>query len=289
MKRRSITHIALSAAVLVMAAACTKDIAAVHTPGCGETREIVLGLSSDTIQADVVTKATAVTSLPSSLYWGATTGSGTSEAVKWASASGTVSGGRINTGKYQTNPATSYNYYVSNVAMTVGANTAVSVTNATDVIVGRLAASTSATPAVTLNHIFARTNSLTFTATGYTLSNVSCKIVSKGSLTGTKGTYNLRTGAWSSVTALTSTTLGAATWTASGASATSASDMYLIPGVYTLAITFTATKSGTSKTYTMSGDVTLVAGKRNNITATPDMTSNGLIVGWEDGGEIVIT
>lgn len=239
-------------------AACNKAV--VSSDGgvyYDEPQEIVLGMVSDDIDFSVDTKATAITSLPSSLYWGATTGS-SSETAKWSSSSASLSSGKINTGKYQTATATAYNYYVSNVNMSIGANTTISASNGTDVIVGRTAASTSTTPAVTLNHIFARTGSLTATApSGFSASNVSWTIVSKGDISGTAGTYNLRTSAWSSPTKLTT-----------ASALTSSSDMYLIPGTYTISVTYTLTKGDNVQTYTKSGDVTLVAGKINNIACT---------------------
>lgn len=241
--------------------------------------EIVLGLAGDNLLAEVVTKTTNVTSVPATLYWGATTGSGSSESVKWASASASVSSAKIFTGKYQTLTPTSYNYYVSNIAMSVGANTTVTATNTTDVVVGRCAASTSTTPSVTLGHIFSRTGTLTFTASGYTVTNVSWKIVGKSTLNGTKGVYNLRTGAWTSATTkLTSET-----------TITSSSNLYLIPGTYTVKITFTASKDGNTKTFTKSGDVVLAQGKVCNITATPNLIDFNWDDDWDDGGEVPLT
>ena len=266
---------------LVLLSGCSKAYSPeVHIPESesGDGSEIVIGLKGGSICATVETKTTNITSLPSTLYWGATTGSGTAEAVKWSSVSSSVSSSRINTGKYQTATPTAYNYYVSNVAMTVGANTTVTATNTTDVIVGRVAASTSTSPSVTLNHIFARTGTLTFTATGYTISNVSWKIVGKSTINGTKGVYNLRTGAWTSATTkLTSDT-----------AITSSSNLYLIPGTYTVKITFTATKNGTTKTFTKSGDVVLAQGKVCNITATPNLLDFSWDDDWDDNGEIVL-
>ena len=266
---------------LVLLSGCNKAYSPEESITASEAvdgSEIVIRLDGDSLSAKVETKTTNVTAVPSTLYWGATTGSGTSEAVKWASASATVSSSKINTGKYQTATPTAYNYYVSNVAMNVGANTSVTATNTTDVIVGRAAASTSTTPALTLGHIFARTGTLTFTATGYTLSNVSWKIVGKSTINGTKGVYNLRTGAWTSATTkLTSDT-----------AITSSSNLYLIPGTYTVKITFTATKNGTTRTFTKSGDVVLAQGKVCNIKATPNLVDFSWDDDWDDNGEIVL-
>ena len=268
------------AVVAAVCVGCSKEQMAEETERGDSSRdEIVLGLAGDSLLAEVVTKTTEVSNVPATLYWGATTGSGTSEAVKWGSASASVSGGKISTGKYQTLTPTSYNYYVSNVAMSVGANTTVTATNTTDVVVGRCDATTSTTPSVTLGHIFSRTGTLTFTATGYTLTNVTWKIVGKSSLNGTKGVYNLRTNSWTSATTkLTSET-----------TITSSSRLYLIPGTYTVKITFTASKDGNTKTFTKSGDIVMEKGKTCNITATPNLIDFSWDDDWDDGGEVPLT
>ena len=224
-----------------------------------DSKEIVIAVESDVVGTEVSTKTTAIASLPSTLYWGATTGSG-SETAKWSSASASVSTSKISTGKYQTASPTTYNYYLSNLSMSVGANTTVTATggtSGTDVICGR-ASSNSATPSVTLGHIFARTGSLTINVpSGYTVTSVTWQIVKSGANTGTSGTYNLRTGSWSSCSGLASNT-----------SITGSSDIYVVPGIYTITCSFTLTKGSFTKSYTETANVTLVAGKINNITAT---------------------
>ena len=243
-----------------------------NTPAADSVpQEIVLGIESDELETSIETKTTAVTSLPSTLYWGATTGSG-SETAKWSSASASVSSSKIYTGKYQTATPTTYNYYVSNTSMSVGANTTVSVTGGTsgyDIICGRVSTN-SVSPAVMLNHVFARTGSITTNVQNGngSLSSVSYTIIKSGANTGTAGTYNLRTGAWSSCSGLTSNT-----------AITGSSDMYLVPGQYTINVTATYTRGDYSATMTKSGTVTLTAGKINNMTLT-----------WPEGGsEIRIT
>lgn len=219
-----------------------------------EPKEIVLNVGEDE-DIKFVTKTSVVDAVPSSLYWGASTGS----AVKYASTTGTVSGGKIATGKFQTATPTPYVWYTSNVGMSIAANATVSASNTTDVICGKSAATTSITPSVAMNHIFARTGSLTLSLpSGYTHSSVTWTIKPKSgeTNTGTAGTYNITSGAWSSTTALTNTNI------------TGSSDLYLIPGNYTLTVSFTASKGDFSKTYTQSGTVTLTGGKINNITAT---------------------
>lgn len=220
-------------------------------------KEIVLDFS-DSFALDVETKATAITAVPSSVYWGATTGSST-ETAKWSATSSSTSSSKVSTGKYQTNPVTAYNWYVANQSFTVGASTTMTVANNnTDVLAGRTAQNSTSTPSVTLNHVFARTGSLTMnTQSGYTISNVSWKIVGKSSINGTAGTYNMTTGAWT-----------AASSTLSETAITSSSDMYLIPGTYTIKCTYTLTKDDWNQTFTKSADVTIVQGKINNISGT---------------------
>ena len=264
MKRFTFIPFAIAA---LLTLSCQKNIASVDA--CAP-QEIVLAISEAPVEVFTGTKAiTPVNSLPASLYWGATTGSG-SESTKWASASGTVSAGKINTGKYQTATPTTYNYYLSNVSMSIGANTTVSATggtSGTDVICGR-ATSISATPSVTMDHVFARTGSITTTCTNGSLTGLSYTIKAKGDNTGTTGTYNLRTDAWSSASGITSDT-----------AITGSSDLYLIPGDYTIKATGTYTRGDYVATKTMTGTVTLTGGKINNIA-----------LAWPDGGtEIVIT
>ena len=246
----------IAAAALLAAASCNKD--AGQADPVPSTDEIVL-LVGDTFDPVVDTKTTAVTSL-SSLYWGASTGSAGSETQKWAAASASVSSNKISTGKYQTASPTSYNYYVANQSFTIGSSTTIAATNTKDIVAGRASSTTSTTPSVTLNHIFARTGSFTFANySGYTVSNVSYTIVGKSTINGTAGTYNMTTSAWTAAT----TKLSSAT------AITGSSDMYLIPGTYTIACTFTLTKGDNfTKTYTKSCDATLDAGKINNFTVT---------------------
>ena len=239
---------------------CNKDIPVAENPEIGE--EIILNVQDETtFDAELDTKTTAISAVPSSLYWGASTGSAGSETSKYAATSSSVSSSKIATGKYQTATATAYNYYVANQTFTIGTSTTMTVANNnTDVIAGRSAsATTSTTPSVTLGHIFARTGSFSISSNqGYTVSNAAWKIVGKSDINGTAGTYNLTTAAWTAAsTKLTTET-----------TVTSSSDLYLIPGTYTIKCTYTLAKGDYTNSFTSSQDVTLVAGKVNNITAT---------------------
>lgn len=260
-------HVLLLLAFGASAISCNKDMTDVDLSG---SKEIVLTVKDPLIEAQVTTKTTAITSLPSSLYLAGTTGT-TSQTKKWDSVSKTVSSGKISTGYYQTATATSYNYYLSNVAITYasGGNTITADGTSLDVVAGVAKASTSTSPSVTLDHVFARTGTLSATCSGYTLSNLSYKLKTNGTNTGTKGTYNIYTGAWSSTTTLSEQTI------------TNSSDLYLIPGSYTLTISGTRSKGDFSKSFTGSVPVTLVGGKINNISAT--------ITGGDQATEIIIS
>ncbi|MBQ8482918.1 MAG: hypothetical protein IJ504_01275 [Bacteroidales bacterium] len=249
MRRTYIIMCALSALVL---ASCTKDLPQdVSVSG----REVVIAVDECSLDMSVTSKATAVTSVPSSLYIAVTSGSSNTQTSQMASVSKSVSGGKISTGLFQTTTPTPYNYYVSNVGMTFNAaGCTVAATNATDVIVGLTTASTSTAPSVTMNHVFARIGTFSCSSSNsYTLSNLTYKIQSKTG-GGTAGTYNLYTGAWSGLTALGSTTM--------------VQDMYLVPGTYTVTVSGTKSYGDYSASFSASADVTLVAGKINNISAS---------------------
>ena len=231
---------------------------------------IVILLEDASIGVDVDTKATPVTSIPSTLYWGATTGGNaagsTSETVKWATASASVTNNMISTGKFLPASPSNCNYYVANQTFTAGGNMTVS-NNSTDIVCGRTFGTTLQMPTVVLNHIFARTGALTLNVpSGYTATSVSWRIKSKGAVSGTAGTYNVRTQSWTAA----SSSLADQAFTAS-------SDLWLIPGIYTVTVSFTLTKGAFSKSYTEAGDVTLSIGKQNNITATTTTDEAGAV------------
>lgn len=253
----------MKAALILLAVSCAalescdKNLDPAVLPDDGQ---IIIRVDDGSIDMNATTKVTAISAVPSQLYWLASTGAWKSESVKYASSQASVSAGKIATGKYQTLTPTAYNYYLSNAAMTFASGgSTISASNTTDVIAGcTTSANNTTSPSVTLEHVFARTGSFTCnTQSGYAISNISWKIASKsGGTGGTGGTYNIATKAWSGVTALASQTV------------TDSSDLYCTPGVYTITVTYTLTKGDYTETFTKSGDATFVAGKVNNITCT---------------------
>lgn len=252
-KAFSFLMMALVAAVALVS--CNKEI-----PAGVDREEIVLGIVAD-VNFAVETRATAinaVSGLPNTLYWGATTGSST-ETVKYSTTGTARSSANVATGKYQTNPATAYNWYVATQTFTMSATPTMTVSNNNnDILVGRTAQSTSTTPTVALGHIFARTGSFTLSAgDGYTATATKWELKSpSNSTTGTAGTYDLKSDAWTAASArLTSYT-----------TVTDNSDMYLIPGTYDIQVTYNLTKGDYSETgKTATSTVTLAKGKINNI------------------------
>ena len=95
------------------------------------------------------------------------------------------------------------------------------------------------TNALVFSHIFSRIGTVTVTAgNGYTVTGVSIRVVPK-----TGGTYNLRTGEWSSLSE------GSAVAIASGTGA-NANDLYLVPGTYEVLASWTAATGAYSETFT---------------------------------------
>ena len=218
------------------------------------------------VQDEADTKATPVSSL-SNAYWCTTTGGNAvgsaSESDEWNAGGGSpvysgVSAGVIYTGQYVDgdNPGTR-NYYCSNVSFNASTRT-LSATNDTDIVAGRTFGSSSTSPSVNLLHIFARMGTLTMNApAGYSIDNISWTIQGYSGSYGTSGTYNLQTSSWSGCSGLTSAT-----------SISSGSDLYVIPGVYTIVSYYRLGHGGDYENKSASANITIARGCVNNITAT---------------------
>lgn len=206
-----------------------------------------------------LTKAEAVTEL-SSVYWGATAGTLGSDTEEYAPVSLSVSDGNVSTGNYWPAESIAYNYYVSNVAYSWDADNhkaTIAASNETDIVAGTSAASYKSSPKVTLEHIFARTGSLTLEPKdGYELVGDAVWKIKSNTDAGVSGTYDIGAKAWSDVAALSQQEF------------TSSSDLYLVPGSYNVEITYTLKKNAFEQQYTKSANVTLGGGVVNNIKAT---------------------
>jgi len=239
----------LLAGLLLLPSACSKEDAPV--------KEVKLYLWHNP-----PTKTSAVTQL-SSVFWGTTTGGNANgsipETLEWAASSASVTGQTVSTGRYLDagDPGTR-NYYVSNVDFTLGSAAMLSASNSTDIVAGRVFGCSTSTPSVTLHHIFARLGTLTLNPpAGYTLGGISWSLQGKTQPFGTAGSYNLTDGSWSACSGLTSAT-----------PVSSSSDLYLIPGTYTLLCQYTLSRNGQSQVLTAQADITLQEGKIHHISGT---------------------
>ena len=257
--------------------------------------EIIFRAADPSLEAEVSTKATAVTSL-TSFNVSAVTGAAGSETAVWTSVafSGNNDDGfkAAAPGKWWPSTDASYRFYAANSALTFAASGAtVAATNATDIVCAYMASPAyKAKNTLSFEHIFARLGQVTVSAaSGYTISGVSIKITPK-----TGGTYNLRTGAgqtdgtgWSGLATGSETVIG-------NNVGNTANDIYLAPGTYTLTASWTATKGDyTENIENMTCDVNLVAGKINKISTTlsgnaKEIVFNVSIAPWTDNNQVVV-
>lgn len=234
--------------------------------------EMTFSVKGDGISM-AVTKAEAVTSL-SSVYWASTAGATGADEQVYAPVSLSLDNGKASTGKYWPAESIAYNYYVSNVSFSWNASSSkatIAASNEKDIVAGIAEASYKSSPTVILEHIFARTGSLTLNAQdGFSLVGNAVWKIKSNSGTGVSGTYDIGSAAWSDVSALPQQAFA------------SDSDLYLIPGSYNVEITYTLKKDDFQKEFTKSANVTLEGGACNNITATAH-------VGSDEPSEISLT
>lgn len=256
--------IACAALFVVAAASCRKQDASSCT---SESGTISFRLVGEGLEMSV--KSAAVTSL-TSVNWGATSGTRGNDVLVYAPSAYAVSGGVVNTGLYWPKDETSYIYYASNADMVWNASShsmTIAATNGTDIVSGTVSAPYKSEADITLDHIYARTGSLTLNAQdGYTIVGDSVWKIESNAGAGIAGTYDVGASAWltnPSPSALASQIF------------TSNSDLYLIPGSYKITITYTLQKGAFVKEYTKSADVILEANTINNIVATAHVGNDG--------------
>ena len=221
---------------------------------------------------NVQTKVTPVTELATFNVLASTGTVGASETQAWAPVSVTKSGSDYLTGKYWPLTDQNYHFYASNASLTFGATgSTVTADGSTDIVVAYLPTpSFKEKNTLTFNHIYARVGSFTLnTQSGYTLSGVSATL--KDGVSG--GTYNIFSGngqtdgtGWSALSAASDRALGA--FSSSTTAPVSSNDLWLVPGDYTISVTYTLNKGDYSEQFTKTGTVSLVAGKTNTIIAT---------------------
>ncbi len=247
--------------VTVLLSGCAKETDVVVDESGGE----ILFSVADHFESFVETKATEVTTANlTSIYVTATRGTvGSSETATFSSVNFTgISGGTFSGGKYWPSSNPVYHFYGSNIGTSFASNACtVAASTATDVVCAYMESPTYLTKnTLTFSHIFARIGTVTVNAaSGYTISGVTVKITPKVS-----GTYNIRTGngktdgtGWSSVSNGSETTLSS-----------SNNSLYLIPGTYSLKVSYTLSKGDYSESFSKTATVSLSAGVTNNISCT---------------------
>ena len=259
---RHITSLLLVAALF---AGCRKDD---RTPVVTDGRIL---FSADILDVNVGTRASVVTSSSldaSGIYVSATRGSAGSETSLWTSTAFTKTGSYFDGGRYWDESNPGYHFYSANTPLTFSAaGTTVSASNTTDVVCEYLVSPTfKGVNTLSFDHIFARIGNVTVSAAdGYTITNVHMSITPY-----TGGTYNLRTGSGQSDgTGWSALVSGSATELANTTPSTKSNDLYLVPGTYDIAVTWTATKGAytidAEKTFS---DVAVEGGKVNAVTVS---------------------
>lgn len=267
MKRKTLT-LALASLVL-MGAACNKleSPQPSKAPAVVPGSQIVFSLSGEGLVFDA-TKATAVTlsNLTSFNLQCITGTAGSAEANAWSLTSLDGHSGTVNTGKYWPVTDPGYKFYASNAAITfAAAGSTVNPANCnTDWVVASNTAPTyAASNTLTFNHILARLGTVTLnTQGGYTLSGVTATLKSASH----SGTYKLSNCTWTSKGSASDEACAA--FSGSVSAQTSTNDIYVVPGSYTMSVSYTLTKGDYVQSFTKTGTITLAEGRINNITAT---------------------
>ena len=250
--------------------ACQRESVPAFTPPDSTGRVPIVLLNEGNCFGDEFETKAGVTvtddSNLTSFYASATTGSSGSETESWTSVTFTKEGDIYSGGKYWPLSNPGYHFYGSNSPLTfTAAGNTIQATNDRDIVCGYLGTSSyKSFNTLTFRHIFARFGTLTVSAKdGYEMSDISITITPK-----TGGTYNLRTGdgvyngtGWSNLTT------GAPVELTSGTLGSKNTDLYLVPGIYTLTATWTATRGEYVETFSAkTREVELLAGKVTNIS-----------------------
>lgn len=184
---------------------------------------------------------------------------------------------------YWPNSSVGYSFYASNKSLNMSVSgTYLTAEPLTDVVVAKVSSATyKEVVPLTFNHIYAKIGYCNVTApSGFTVSGLKVKMTPN-----TGGRYYVYKGTWSN---FTTTTLTLASTTDN----TSSIENLIVPGTYTLSLSYTLTKDSYTETINNSLSLTFVAGKKNNIEITlpaGNVTSpgGGLVIDPWEGDEDV--
>lgn len=269
MKKIFYTTCLILAAAAMMSTSCKKEDRTVPSGSEIAAADGEIRFVSDGLDMNVSTRTTAIDAVSglTSVNVHCFTGTGgSSETNVWTVTGLSAASGTISTGKYWPASNPSYRFVASNAAITPAtAGATISPANCdTDWVVAKnLSPTFGSSNALAFSHILARVGTVTLnTQSGYELSSVSATLKSACH----SGVYKLATDTWTSKAGASDN--ACASFSGSTSAQASSNDIYVVPGTYTLSITYTLTKGAWTGTFTKSGSVTLVAGKINAITAT---------------------
>lgn len=250
----------LSSALVLGAVSCNKADK-ISSPEEDAPRLISFSAKGEGLNTSVSTKADAVTTLDQ-FNVTATKGASTETAV-FENIAFTKSGDNYSGGKYWPSTDASYHFYAANTSLSFATNACtVSPSDASkDIIVAHLASPTyKSVNTLTFEHIFSRIGSIAINApAGYTIKGTPTIALSAP----VSGTYSLNSKTWTTKGTATAQTLATG-----AAGASKANDAYVLPGSYSMSVTYTLVKGDYEETFTKSASISLVQGKINNITAT---------------------
>ena len=225
--------------------------------------DIPIVLSAEGFSADSQTRAVTETTDLNSFIVSATLDTPSVNTVLWTNAYFNKSGSKYYSNKYWPATGTGMKFWASNESMVFDNATNgyyINAVNTADMVVAYEDSPVfQGANKLKFRHIFARLGYCKINVTnGYTITDLTIKMTPN-----TGGRYYLSSGTW------TSTVAGSEKTIATALNSETSLNEYLVPGTYRLDASYKATKGDSyEKTFSLSTDVTLVAGAVNNISGS---------------------
>jgi len=241
-------------AATVLAMSCTKES---RYGDVDDNKGKEIRFETGVLNAEFQTRVTAVTlDNIGSFQVMTTTGSEGTETLVWsviATKDESASSGNVyQTGKYWPDSDPSYHFYASNESISLESGVPVlSADGSTDVVAAITRSSTYlSTNTLNFSHIYSRVGTVSVSSkNGYDVSGISVSLLN----TATGGKYNLSSYSWDEKNSSTvSLQVGS-------------NDVYVVPGTYTISVTYTFTKGDYSHEFTSTGDVIFLSNKICNL------------------------
>lgn len=267
--------------------ACRKEYREGETGGLGKA-PILFQAGGVRMTAQSVTKAGMVdgSSLARDGFRVSATVGSAPEREVWTNAWFSQSGDVFRGDKWWPLDQLSYHFYASNASLSyTSAGNIVTVYNTTDIVCAYLASPVfKSLNSLQFNHIFACLGDVTVSAVeGYTITDIQMVIIPR-----IGGTYNLKAGnghtdgtGWSNISE------GPVIQLAGDVPGTQENDLLLVPGEYTVSLSWTATSTGgASDHYSVNTRMNLSAGRRSSVSCTlggaPEVTLGVSLASFEE-------